>query len=177
MQTQKSPEQIAKIKRTAGRRTAQDFAFGDRYGCMLRRILPDCECSGAAATCDIQIMGWQRGMHEGNSLRDYRDKPFRGKGRWVSTRMKTNGKLGQLQRFSMNGPKSRWVHADSFEGADEVLGCFGLTTQDLIDHYGPIEPDTRLILSLRQIVADLCKNLNGHCLATFDMAGSLTNGQ
>ena len=137
-----------------GTRPKRNWQFGDSLGHRLGHLMPLVACAIAAATCSIHVMGWRKGNHNGKALRDYGLKPFRGKGRWVHTRMQTLG--APVKNFAMQGPNAKWVHADSFATANEVLECFdGITMTEVLDYYGSPNFDSQLDLSLVDIVTAL----------------------
>lgn len=142
---------------TATARPASHFDAGSKLAEMLTVVPESCRAT-AIATCRFQVMGWQKGNHNGDAPRSYSDKPFRGEGRWVYTRLQSYGHLPS-GRFSKCGPRSNWVKADSFAGADSILGCFGLTMDEVLQHFGNVTGDSRLQLDLVDIVTEMRPDL------------------
>lgn len=137
-----------------GIRPQRNWTFGDSLGHLMWHLMPLVACSTAAATCSIHVMGWRKGIHNGNAPRDTRPKPFRGKGRWVHTRMQTLG--APVRNFGMTGPNAKWSYADNFAAANEVLECFdGITINEVLDYYGGVDAHDRLDLALVDIVTAL----------------------
>ena len=160
-----------------GKRTKRHFDFGERFGILVRNLMPIHAAPCALATCRIHIMGWRKGNHDGDAPRDSRNEPFRGQGRWVHTRMKTLA--ANVNNFVKKGPRARWSYADNFDAADTLLACFGgITVQEILDHYGNVGPDDRLELDLVEIVETLRPGLmqqtDPHAILTTALAGKLT---
>lgn len=138
-------------------RSIRHFNFADAVGSRLESVLPSVACSAAAATCRIQLMGWRKGNHNGNSVRDSGEKPFKGKGRWVHTSLQTFGHCPSA-RFR-SAPTSQWAYADSFEAANDILDCFNISMLDIIDHYGNPGEDERMEWDLMELVETLAPDL------------------
>lgn len=138
-------------------RTIRHFNFADAVGLRLEAIIPAEYCRAAAATCRIQLMGWRKGIHNGQSVRDSRDRPFRGKGRWVRTSLQTFGHCPSA-RFRC-APTGKWAFGDSFDAADAILDCFDISMADIIDHYGEPGEHERMEWDLMELVETLAPNL------------------
>lgn len=140
-------------------RSIRHFEFADTIAWRLESILPAVACSCAAATCRIQLMGFRKGTHNGPAPRDTRDQPFYGQGRWVRTSLHTfgNNPGGSTSRFR-TALTGKWSFADSFEGADTILACFGLTMRDVIDHFGNVGDDDRIEWDLIDIIEAVAPN-------------------
>ena len=125
---------------------AAHYQFADQVASRFALILPELVCSMSAATCEFEIMGQDKGNHNGTATR-------RGTGRWCHTRLATYGnKPGPRFRAAKNG---KFASADNFESADVILGLFDLTIWEVLDYYGGVGENDRLHLTLCQIVTDL----------------------
>lgn len=138
-------------------RSSRHFNFADTVGLRLEAVLPTVACRAAAATCRIKLMGWRKGNHNGESLRDTREKPFIGKGRWVHTSLQTFGHCPSA-RFR-SAPTGKWAYGDSFEAANDILDCFNISMLDIIDHYGDPGEDERMEWDLMELVETLAPDL------------------
>lgn len=138
-------------------RPKANWDFGAELGHVLTELPPSVRES-AAATCRFQIMGWNKGNHDGSAPRNEGEPlPFVGSGRWVYTRMQSYGHCPN--RFNRCGPRSTWTESNSFEGADEILSAFGLTMKQVLDFYGDVPADGRLQFDLVQIISDMLPDL------------------
>lgn len=163
-------------KKDHGRRSIRHFNFGDKFGILVRNLMPLSCAAVALATCRIQVMGWKRGNHDGeaprNAVKHYKS------GRWVHTSMQTHGT--PVKGFVKNGPRSKWVHADNFAAADELLSCFGhITVDEMIDSVGGIASEDRLDFDLVDVVESLRPGLlrqtDPHAILTTAQSGSLVD--
>lgn len=113
----------------------------------------------AFATCRIQVMGWDQGNHNGEAGRASRKDLKKGiqRGRWVYTRIQTYGKkpFTNKERWRKQGDRTKWIDANSFDAANDVLACFGLSMTDVLEAYGDVERHDRIQLDLTDIVAKL----------------------
>lgn len=159
----------ATAKKTKGiiTMTADDYAFGETCGYHLAECgIPADKCDVAAATCRLDIMGWHKGMHNGDAPRQKERNRF--SGRWVHIQLATYGKKphGPACHNWRGGRthRARFVYADNFAAADYVLGCYGLTTDQVIDWItegNGIGDDDRVTITLREIVEGMRPDLFG----------------
>lgn len=119
------------------------YDFGKRHGHLLKDILPERICDGAAATCRFELRGL---MSNGNAY-----------GLGFITRMQTFGyapigcgRVGQ-PCVQLHGS---WIELTSDDAANIVLGCFGITMSDVLSNWAP-EPGQRICLDLAEIVSVL----------------------
>lgn len=111
---------------------------------LFHSILPEHVCEAAMATCRFQLRGL--GSH-GN--------------KWG------NGFLTFMQTFGFKPTgltndvqiRHHWIELDAHNSANLILGCFGLTVDDVYNHYGKPEKGERLDLDLHNIVSELCSQL------------------
>ena len=141
-------------------RTSRHFDFGKKFGHFLKPVLPDPVCRLAAATCRFQIMGKNAHADNGVALRSENSPSWIGEGRWICTQIQTVGNRPS-DSFKRNGPRSEWVTGHSFEAADDILGCFALTMQDVIDALGQVDEGQRIVIDLVDIY-DLFKTQIDH---------------
>ncbi len=141
--------------------TTAQAAFGSTSGHRLSDVgIPADRCDTAAATCHFDVMGWRKGNHDGDAPRN--DEPHAMSGRWVHTSLATYRAMPGLNPGlwrSGTTDRAKYIHADNFEAADQILGCFGLTMEQVIDWAtdgSGIQPDDRIRLSLCEIVTALC---------------------
>jgi len=150
--------QLRKIGEVA--MSAREIAFGAVSGYHLSAVHIDRSMDTAAATCIVQFMGWRKGNHNGQSPRDTRDKPFRGRGRWAHISLATYGQLPPNPEGWRKGKtdRARYIHADNFYAVEQILGCFGITCQEVIDHWtegADLSATDQITLTLREIVETL----------------------
>jgi len=142
------------------RMTTANSAFGAVSGHRLVECgIPSQLCKTAAATCEISLMGWRRGMHDGDAPRN-RERHFLS-GRWGHIKLATCGELPkQPQQWrGSTGNTARFVYADNFAAINTVLSCFGLNIERVIQwatNGNGLQEDDRVTLSLREIVTALC---------------------
>ena len=153
--------QTQQIRRT-GRvvMNTREAAFGAVSGYRLTNVHIDKAFDTAAATCRIQFMGWRKGNHNGQAPRNTRDKPFWGKGRWAHISLATYGQLPpQPERWRKGTTdRARYIHADNFQAVEQILGCYGITCQEVIDYWTSgqdLGEDDQITLSLCEIVNTL----------------------
>ena len=158
------------------RMQAIDVAFAGCSGYHLAEVgIPADFCEVAAATCCLEIMGWHRGRHNGDAPRQQERRHY--SGRWVHIQLATYGKRphGPARHNWRSGcVRPRYIHADNISAADYILGCYGLTTNQVIDWAtggNGIGDDDRIRLSLREIVEALRPDL----LSTDTMIASADN--
>ncbi len=112
---------------TANWRSRRHFDFGDEFGYMLNEVLPAKVASVAAATCRIEI----RGKH-GNRSDENRHKGY---GEAVYLSLQTHG--ADIKGLcSASAKMGKFIRTTSNEAADLVLGCFGLTIDDVREQFG-----------------------------------------
>jgi len=131
-------------------RPRRHWDFGEQHADLMRSVFPGTSQDvrrKAAATCRICVMGKDAVTHNGSASR-------RGSGRWVYTRMQTEGHRPNTIRWSVQ-KRIGWVEGNSFDAADDVLGCFGLSIEDVISHFGSIDENERFMVDLVDIVAEL----------------------
>ena len=113
----------------------------------------------AIATCRIQIMGWDQGNHKGNAGRATKHDIEHGikRGRWVYTRLQTYGQkpTNNNARWSKSGANAKWIEGNSFDAANDILACFDLSIDDILDNYGDVGRHDRIILDLPDIIETL----------------------
>jgi len=170
-----TPTETTETPKDYGKRSQRHFNFGDRFGILVRWLMPLTAAASALATCRIQVMGWRKGNHDGDAPRNEVKHPM--SGRWVHTTMQTHG--ANVKNFRKTGPNSRWVHADNFAAANALLACFGgITVDEVIDAAGGIDPDDRMDFDLVDIVESLRPGLlrqtDTHAILTTAAAGNLT---
>ena len=106
-----------------GRRKSRHWTWAKEWASLLDGMLPATVCEAALATCRI-------------TLRD-KDAKAAG-GAWgfaVLTSMQTFGHEPTGIPTQIRNAHN-WVTLQAAEAADIVLGCFGLTLQDVIDRFG-----------------------------------------
>jgi len=92
-------------------------------------------------------------LRSAHSIRKFKS----GKGRWVHTRLDTKG---TIPTTNFRGrPRGRFVWADSFDGANDILECFGLEIGQVLDHFGNVDDLERMIFDLPTIVKALAPEL------------------
>lgn len=118
------------------------------------------DCETAFASCFIQVMGKEVHNHNGDSDRSGNGyKPFpNSQCRWVQTTMRVLTDVVCPNHFSRR-PKGQKIWSNSFSGADEVLGCFGLSVNAVLDHFGNVQCNERKVFDLATIVATLCPEI------------------
>ncbi len=141
-------------------RTARHYSIADKtQDCLQNLVVPIHARSVAIATCRISIMG--RDAHNDNGDAPTRTGDFgknrRGfQGRWVNTRMQTHGEPVSSLDWRTRG---RFSVSDSFGGANDLLACFGLSINEVIDHYGNVGDSERKMLDLVDVIEDLAPGL------------------
>lgn len=127
------------MARQNGWRRTGHWEWAKQWASLFDGILPVEVCEAAMATCRL-------------SLRD-KDSTAAG-GAWgfaVLTFMQTfghepGGIVTQIRKAH------NWVTLQAAESADVILGCFGLTLADVIDHYGMPEEGEKIDLDLCELV-------------------------
>lgn len=127
-------------------RRADQFAFGEKVAARLTLLFGE-HSALAATTCRIQIMGRNAHNHNGHSDRCGNWRPAR-QNRWVHTRLQTFGKTAS--HFRCSG--SDWIYSDRWAGADEILGCFDLTLNEVLEAFDNVKDRERKILDLDTII-------------------------
>lgn len=120
-------------------------------------LLTDCgipaeDCAWSFATCRIEVMGKDAHNDNGEALRSNGSTFHYGQMRWVHTRLQihTPGKTPSAAFQRRNNGRFAW--SDSFAGADAILDCFGLTMEQVLDHFGNVAPTERKIFDLTTII-------------------------
>lgn len=123
--------------------------------------IPATDCKWAFATCLIQVMGKDAHNDNGTALRSSgADLPYLGQQRWVHTELKVHSpKVVPSLDFQRSRQRGTRVWSDSFSGANAILGCFGLTMSDVIEHFGNVRETERKIFDLATIVRTLAPEL------------------
>lgn len=120
----------------SGIRTKRHFDFGEKYGHKLDFLLPKDRCSIAATTCRFEI----RGPGKKNKSNIY------------ITRLQTFGISPSDYWQSGKTEKSKWATSRKINGANEILQCFGLTMEQVLEHFGSPEDNEVKTLDLVDIV-------------------------
>lgn len=141
--------------------------IGDEIGGLLSSInIPERDCSWAFATCRIEVMGKDAHNDLGEALRSKGSTYNRGQCRWVHTRLQVHTQGKRPSPEFQRRHKGRFTWSDSFQGANDILGCFGLTMSDVLDHFGNVEPTERKVFDLTTIVETMAKEiLTSHALS------------
>ena len=133
-----------------GKRTPRHFEFGDKFGQLLRTLLPLAYCPVAAATCRFEL----RGKHANRSPKNV----HKGYGPAVYMSLQTDN----LDLFACGHPiqrMGRFSATTCEDAANMVLNCFGLCVDDLRDHYGePSDHDSKYF-DLVDVVSELRPDL------------------
>lgn len=132
--------------------------FGDAMGKHLRPIMPHASngcLNRALASCVISVMGKDAHNDEGEALRSQGNP--RG-GRWIHTRLVTEYDHIESSRFRKT-PMGQTSYGESFDAADLILGCFGLTMEQVLDHFGGVADTERKIFDIFTIVKALCPEI------------------
>jgi hypothetical protein len=132
------------------KRTRRQFDFGEKFGYMLAEILPTEVANIAATTCRIEI----RGKH-GNRSDANRHKGF---GEAVYVSLQTYGEeiKGLNSAFKKTGS---FISTTSNEAADLILGCFGLSMDDVRAYFGTPGDYDSMFLDLTNVVELLAPEL------------------
>lgn len=124
----------------------------------------------AIATCRFSVCGWRKGTHNGPAPRNNKAHPK--SGRWFRTDLTTYGDLPSVNfshaagdrantdrrgRTAHRGLAGRVAWSDRRDGANDILGAFGLDMYRVLVHYGNPGPDARLDVTLPQIIRDMTK--------------------
>jgi len=140
---------------------------GGRLGRQMANHLGCSESQGCSIVTftSFQIMGRDAHNDQGMALRSMSSnwKWKNGCGRWVHTATRSYGFLPRIGNWQRNGG-SEWAWADNFRAADEILGAFDLTMEDVIASDGPIEDGERRIYDLPSILIrlrpEICSDLH-----------------
>jgi len=122
----------------SGWRKSQYWDWAKDHAAVLEDLFPLHVCEAAAATCRLQLRGLKS---HGNQW-----------GKGVVTFMQTNGHRPAHLENDVQ-VRGKWIELDAHASADLVLGCFGITMDDVYGHFGEPSPGERIDLDLYQIVA------------------------
>lgn len=134
--------------------------IGDMVGRQLEALgIPADDCAFAFATCQIQLMGRDAHNDEGTALRSEGSTFTYGQRRWCHTRMIVHTLNCLPSTAFQRKPNGIHVWADSFDGANAILDCFGLSMTDVIEYFGNVEPTERKVFDLTTIVEQLAPEI------------------
>jgi len=124
------------------------WTFGDVVAGYFSDILPDSICATAAATCRFQLRGkfangniWGLGVI--TMMMTYRHRP-------VGTGLPHQPAVQYQHNF---------IQLTSDDAANVVLGCFGLTINDVMDKFGHPGEHESYWVDLKTVVETLCPSL------------------
>ncbi len=114
-----------------------NWDWAEEWASLFDSILPQHVCEAAMATCRFQLRGLNS---HGNTY-----------GKGFLTFMQTFGSVpvGLVNDVQI---RSNWIELDAHDSANLILGCFGLSVDDVYDHYGTPEEGTRIDLDLCELV-------------------------
>lgn len=131
-------------------RPQENYRLARKLTKHFNKIVPN--ATEAIASCRFQIMGKYAHDHNGPSLRQKNDYRSNCSNRWCKTEMQTFGQ-NPFRRFKNDC--NEWIRADSFDGANEILAHFGLTMDQVLNHFGNVNDYERKTLDLVEIIAKM----------------------
>ena len=120
-----------------GWRKRENWEWAKEWASLLHDLLPEEACEAALATCRITLQGPKSVGEENKNW-----------GRWIRMRMQTGGNIPRGIQTVQRGNRN-WISTDSHAATNVILECFGLTLDDVFNHYG--EPEEGQVIPL-----DLC---------------------
>lgn len=126
-----------------GWRKERFWDWAEENASLFEGLLPKHVCNAAMATCRLTLQGPNS---VGQGAKNW--------GQWIRMRMQTfghvpNGLAAAVQKAH------HWISTDSHEAANVVLGCFGLSLDDVFSHYGIPEEGETYALDLCDLVTTI----------------------
>jgi hypothetical protein len=133
----KNPQIKVKPVKRNGWRHKQYWNWAKEWQTLFESLFPEHVCEAAMATCRFQLRGLDS---HGNKW-----------GLGVVTFLQTFGHIpiGLVNDVQIH---HNWIELDAHDSADLILGCFGLSMQDVYDHYGTPPKGHRIDLDLYNLV-------------------------
>jgi hypothetical protein len=119
---------------------ARYYNWAEQWKSLFDDILPADVQEAAMATCRFTL---QAPKSVGRNAKNW--------GRWIRMRMQTFGRKPQVNT-AVQTLGSGWISTDSHEAANAILGCFGVTLDDVYDAYGKPEEGQKVEISLHDAV-------------------------
>ena len=127
-----------------GWRKKRYWEWAKEWASLFHKILPEHVCEAAMATCRFVILGKNANGNEyGKGFRSF---------------LQT---FGNTPTGLVNDVQIRhhWIELDAHDSANLILGCFGLSVDDVYDYFGEPKEGDKLELDLHDIVTKLDANL------------------
>ncbi len=127
------------------KRPSRYLRIADQVGHRLELILPPLVCSMAVASCKFVIQG-PRSVGTASS---------KNWGQWVRTQFQAGGHKPAIGIWQ--GERS--ISGDAHANADVILGLFGISIFDVLDHYGQPAKGVKYDVDLVDVIEALAPEL------------------
>ena len=124
--------------------SSRHFRIADQIGHLLEKVLPKIACSAAIVSCRFTIQGPES---VGQKSRNW--------GRWIRTRLNTFGHRPSIDIWQ----GKHVLSGDGHSNANVILNCFGLSINQVLDHYGIPKHGEMYHLTLIEVIETLAKDL------------------